>query len=190
MSKRPIYFFAAIILLFFASSGAAAAGEEARGWGTIIWHGINFAIMIGIGYYAYNKYGRENLRKRSTDIKRAIEESRAAIKEAEERFQEIEKKMSNLQSHIDELIESYRREGDMERERILKEAREAAERIREQAIFIAQQEVKKAKIALKEEAVDLSLKITEQLIKRNIQESDHERLLTEYIDKIKGLKKL
>lgn len=191
MGKRNRYFLILIFIILIAAGYAiAATGEETGGWGTIIWHAVNFAILLGIGYYAYNKYGRETLKKRSIDIRKAIEESKVAVKEAEERFQEIEKKMSTLQTQIDELIENYRKEGELERERILKEARIAAERIKEQANFIAQQEIKKAKIALKEEAANLSLKLTEEIIKRNITESDHERMISEYIEKIKGLKKL
>ena len=63
-----------------------------------------------------------------------------------------------------------------------------AESMVEAAKVTAEQEVRKAKAALKAEAVELAVELAEALVREKINEGDHKRLVEEYLDKVGGMK--
>ncbi len=77
----------------------------------------------------------------------------------------------------------YVREGEAERDRIIAEGGRMVERIRKQAEEAMNQEVKAAKERLIREMADLSAVMAEDLIRKNIDREDQERLVTEYLEK-------
>jgi F-type H+-transporting ATPase subunit b len=101
---------------------------------------------------------------------------------------ECEKKIESLSQEIKNLHETLRLEGEEERKRSLDRAQEEAERVRKQAQIIAEHEVKKARVALKKEMVDLSVELAERLLKETIQPQDQERLVREYIGRMKEIR--
>jgi F-type H+-transporting ATPase subunit b len=49
------------------------------------------------------------------------------------------------------------------------------------------QELKKAGSQLRAEAVELSIKVAEDILKRNVSKEDHEKMVKEYMDRmVKG----
>ncbi|MBI5232754.1 MAG: hypothetical protein HY880_00195 [Deltaproteobacteria bacterium] len=61
----------------------------------------------------------------------------------------------------------------------------AAEKIKAQARIVAQQEIKKAKEEIRAEVVTLAIDMAEGLLRKEITEEDHKRLIKEYIDRLK-----
>ncbi|MDP2993281.1 MAG: ATP synthase F0 subunit B, partial [Deltaproteobacteria bacterium] len=82
------------------------------------------------------------------------------------------------------VIQEYIEQGEAEKKRIIEDAEKAAESIRKQAQFAVEQEMKRAKRALSAEAAELSVKLAEDIIKKNLNESDHRKLINEYIAKV------
>ena len=78
----------------------------------------------------------------------------------------------------------YMAEGEREKENIIKNAHEMAERIKTQADLAIQQEVKTAKEDLMKEIADLAATKAEDLIRENINDQDQERLVEEYLGKV------
>jgi F-type H+-transporting ATPase subunit b len=56
--------------------------------------------------------------------------------------------------------------------------------MKEDAHARIEQEMKGASDQLKEEAVQLSVKMAEEILKRSITEQDHETMVKEYMDKV------
>ncbi len=75
-------------------------------------------------------------------------------------------------------------QGAAEKKKILENAQIEAERMKQQAQFMADQEVKKAKLMLRKEAVALAANMAEALLKEKITETDHKKLIDEYIEKV------
>jgi F-type H+-transporting ATPase subunit b len=76
----------------------------------------------------------------------------------------------------------------VERQRIVERALEEGDRIRQQAKVVAEQEVKKARTALRREMVALSIELAEKLLKEATHPQDQERLVREYIGKMREIR--
>ena len=107
--------------------------------------------------------------------------------DAEKRYKEYQEKMERLTDEAKALKDSLIDEGNKEKARIVEEANKAALRIKEQAQFSAEQEIKKAREAIKEETANLIAEMTEEKLKREIKGSDQERLIMEYLSASGGI---
>ncbi len=82
---------------------------------------------------------------------------------------------------ISEMIKS---QGLIEKERIIEDAKKAAEKMKEDTQARVEQEMKKAGNMLRAEAVKLSVEMAEELLKRNIKAADHDVMVKDYLDKV------
>ena len=92
--------------------------------------------------------------------------------------------MAKASEEIEEITKMLAEQGAAEKKKILENAQHEAERIKQQARFMADQEVKKAQAILRKEAVELAANMAEALLKEKITERDHKRLIDEYIEKV------
>jgi F-type H+-transporting ATPase subunit b len=125
---------------------------------------------------------------RQAEVQNAIEQSARKKEEAEALLSEWQRKVDSLGREIQDLHQRIRAEGEAEQKKIVSRAQEEGERIRQQAGVIAEQELTKVRAALKKEMVDLSVELAEKLLKEAIQPQDHERLIQEYIGKVRELR--
>ena len=163
--------------LWAAGSGGGISGE-------VFWQIISFILLAILLIRFLKKPVLSFLGQRQEQIKNSLE--RAARKETESQTQlEVwEKKLSALSQEISDLHQRISREGETERKRIIEHALEEGDRIRKQALIVAEQEVKKARAALKKEMVDLSLELAEKLLQEATHSKDQERLVKEFIGKM------
>ena len=75
-------------------------------------------------------------------------------------------------------------QGLTEKERIIEDARKAAEKMKEDTQARMEQEFNKASHQLRIEAVRLSAQMAEGLLRKNIRVEDHEAMVQDYIEKV------
>ncbi|MBP1724193.1 MAG: synthase subunit [Deltaproteobacteria bacterium] len=165
-----------------------AAGGGGGFSGEVIWQIIAFVLLAFFLAKMLKKPLGAFLVKRKEQIRGSLDQASKKENEARKLFGEWEKKLQALNQEVRDLHESIRKEGEEERQKIVERAREEAERVRKQAQTIAEHEVKKARMALKKEMVDLSLEMAEKLLREKIQPQDQERLVREYIGKMRELR--
>ena len=76
---------------------------------------------------------------------------------------------------------------DKEKKKILTEATEFANRIREQANITYQQELREMTAKIKEEIAKLTMARAEKLIIEKYNAKDHEQIVDEFIEKLRSL---
>jgi len=79
---------------------------------------------------------------------------------------------------------NLRREGELERERIIANAREMAEKMAKDSERAATQEVVKATRELREEAASLAISLAREMLKKSFTDADQKRLVDEYMQKM------
>ncbi len=163
--------------LWAAGSGGGISGE-------VFWQIISFILLAVLLARFLKKPVLSFLGQRQEKIKNSLEQ--ATRKETESRVQlEVwEKKLSALSQEIADLHQRISQEGEMERKKIIEHALEEGDRIRKQAVIVAEQEVKKARAALRKEMVDLSLAFAEKLLQEATDSKDQERLVKDFIVKM------
>ena len=160
---------------------------------------FNFVVLVAIIYYLVKKgvlarlLGMEALhlgpylKKRQESIKTALAEADKAKQEGEQKYQEYEERLANLDLEIKQLRQALIEEGEREKERIITEARQIGEKIKEQARLTAQQELKTAKRRVQDETASMTIELAEELLKKHLTPKDHERLVDDYIEHMKRL---
>ncbi len=176
-----------LMILVVTSSIVYASGgsDEGSGHGGQLldfgWRVINFVILVGLLYWLLKDRIKVFFSGRRTDIKLSLEEAMAAKEEAEKRFEEYSAKLDKATEEISEISEMIRAQGLAEKEKIIENAKITAERMKEDAQSRIEQETKKAKSQLRAEAVELSIQMAEEILKKNVSEKDHENIVEDYL---------
>ena len=173
---------------FLGAGNLWAAGGGGGFSMEVIWQIIAFTLLAFFLAKMLKKPLGAFLAKRRDEIRGSLDQASKKESEAQKVFGEWEKKLEAMSQEIRDLHETIRGEGEEERKKIIDRAQEEGERVRKQAQIIAEHEVKKARMALKKEMVDLSLEMAEKLLKEKIQPQDQERLVHEYIGKMREVR--
>jgi len=181
--------FCAIILglaaVGFAQEEGAHHVDTAAQMKDFAWRCLDFAALAALAIWAIKKADvKGTLAARRTGIERTLKEAVEAKEAAEKKFAEYSQRLDQANKEIEVISANMRREGELEKERIIAEAKEAAARIKAQAESAAAQEVLKAKGELRAEAARLAVEIAEQKIVKNIAKGDQDKLVGEYISKV------
>lgn len=178
----------ALLLLALTAVAASASGGGHADSGAVtkdfIWRCLNFAVMAGLLGYFLIKPFRNALSGRRDGIEKALADAQAAREEAEAKFAEYDSKLTRAAAEIEEMRASLRREGELERDRVLANAREMAEKIKAEAGKAAENEVARARTELRREASRLAIAMAEELLKKNVSAADQQRLVDEYMSKV------
>lgn len=191
-AKRELkkYCLLAAILLFLLvvadSAFAAAAGVEA-GLKTAAWQAVNLAILFAVFYKFAKRPVREYLERRQRAIAASIMEANRAKEEAEALFRNYEERLARISQETEEIYRKLSAEGVTEKDRIIGEAREGMERIRIEARFLGEQEVRKAAASLRQEAADLAVKLAQERIVANFNDLDQQRLVLDFLERVRQI---
>ncbi|GAB4369170.1 MAG: ATP synthase F0 subunit B [Deltaproteobacteria bacterium] len=172
---------------------AAAAAEEATGhhggipWFEILKQAVNFLILAGVLVYFLRKPLSAFLAERTAMLRTSIEEASRAREAAVEKLSAVEERMKRLSGEIEELNRRMDGEAGEESRRLQEAAMAEIRRVQEQVRFAADQEVRKAKQALRREASVLSAKAAEEILAKTITPEDQDRLVRENIEKLKEI---
>ncbi len=154
----------------------------------LAWRIANFFIVIIILHIAVSQKAIDFFSNRKTAIRESLEDATKAKEEAEKRYEEVTDKLARAKKEISDIHTSFREEGEKGRDILIEKAKSEAEKIRIQAEVSADQEVRKAKIVLRSEAVDLAAEMAEKILKKNMSKKDLTRITGEYIKKTSELK--
>ena len=175
---------AALVVLAPSAALAAGGGEHGGGGWSFFWQALNLALLVGVLVW----FGRTPVRQFFTDrrhrVRQDLESSARLLAEAEAKLGEWQGRLAGLDAEIGKARETSRRLAEAERERILAEARASAERIRRDATTAVDQEVRRARRALRAEASDLALELAERILREELSAADRERLVTEFVERI------
>ena len=190
--KRPFVrsLLPALMILIVTSSMVYASGGSGEGsdhGGQLLdfgWRVINFIIFVGLAYWLFKDRIKEFFSGRRADIKLSLEEAMAAKEEAEKKFKEYSAKLDKATEEINEISEMIRAQGLAEKEKIIENAKITAERMKDDAQSRIEQETKKAKSQLRAEAVELSIQMAEEILKKNVSKKDHKNIVEDYLKSI------
>lgn len=177
-------------LLIMINAATVFAAEAGHGGDLKDWafKTINFAILVFILVKFLGKPIKNYLSQRKELIERSIKESQEAKELAQRALQEVEEKLKLKDKDIQDIIDSAKKIGEQEKLQIMQEADKMKEKILEQAKTNIEFEVKMAKDALRLEAAELAIQLSEQKLKDKISPEVQEKLLQESIKIIEGRK--
>lgn len=186
-SKWSCILFVIFLLLLstcIAYAEGAEGGHEAEDWIELGWKTFNFIILIWFLYWLLAEKIKTFFVDRRKEIKETLENAAKQKVDAEKKYREYSEKIDKASSEIDGIIEMIKAQGLAEKQKIIDDAQKVAQKMKEDAQARIEQELQKAASQLRLEAVHLSVKMAEEILKRNITEKDHEAMIKEYMDKV------
>lgn len=166
---------------------AAGGGGEGSSKEMLIdfaWRVANFIVLVWFLYWVAAKKIKEFFLERRQNIKSNIDEKVAEKEETEKKFREYSAKLDKATEEISNIFEMIKSQGTVEKEKIIEDAKKAAEKMKEDAQTRMEQEFKSARNQLRAEAAKLSVEMAEELLKKNITQEHHEYMVKDYLDKV------
>jgi len=174
-----------LVIGLIVPSLAFASSEGGHGDSGMTWKIINFVILAVGVYLVWTKAISGLLTRRGSEIKNAIEEARKAKDAADRNAAEYREKLAILDSRVAEIHNELKLEGEAEKARIIAESARSAESLKAQAKIAAEQEIKKARIEIREEAARLAVQLAEEILKKELSPADQERLVKGYLNNLR-----
>ncbi len=192
MKARAMVYIAApaLVSLFVSAAFASGAHGEEPTWTTTMigWRIINSLILFGVLIYFLKKPLVNYFSERKEQIRRDLDEAREQRIQAEAKLKEYEKKLAGMEQELEKMREDLQKASGLESEKVVANAERMSVGIIESAKLAAEQEVRKAKTSLRNEAVGLAVELAESLISEKITEQDRKKIVEDYLDKVGGMK--
>jgi F-type H+-transporting ATPase subunit b len=169
--------------LALATAAAAAEGGEhhAPSVTLLLLNFVNFAIYAFILYrFAWPAVTRY-LHGRRADVVAALEAAREARAQAEAIKAEYDARLRTLQADAERARAEVLAIAEVEAKNLLEQANRAAERIRNDARLVAEQEVTRARHALQEEAATLVAQVAGELVAKQLTTQDQARFVADFL---------
>jgi F0F1-type ATP synthase membrane subunit b/b' len=177
----------ASLLAWAAAEGGAQSSflPDLQTWARI----INLLLFVGLMVYFLRRPVGESLRARREgirrDLMRAQEERNAALAKLEE----VDARLTKLDAEVEAIRVQAEREAAEERARIERATEEDARKLREQAQREIESASKTARIELRRFAAEESVRLAEELIRRDMRPEDDARLVKDYVEDLGGIKR-
>ena len=165
---------------------AAEAGGDRWGIWLTIGRFFNLFLLIAILVWATRKPLAAFIAARTQKIHEQLAEAQAARRQAEAKLAEIESRMSHLDDEIRELKAVAEKEAQEEYQRLLAEARQDAGKIIEKGRREIEGMTRAAQISLKAHVAELSVKLAEDTVRRDITNEDRARIFARFVTRLRG----
>ena len=183
--RLPLFLFIALVFLIPASAVyASGGGDEGNKWFSFAWKTLDFIVLVVFLYWMLAEKIKTFFIDRRQEIKDSMENAAKQKIEAEKNYREYSEKIDKASQEIDGIIEMIKSQGVAEKQKIIDDAGKVAQKIKEDAQARIEQEFNKASNQLRAEAVELSVQMAEEILKKNITAQDHEVMVREYMDKV------
>ena len=90
----------------------------------------------------------------------------------------------SFEEERNDIIEQFKKEGMVEKEKIIAEAKERVRQILEQAELTIQNEMQSARDRLEQEVLDLAAQKAREILSKEITDEDQDNLVNEFIERV------
>jgi F-type H+-transporting ATPase subunit b len=149
---------------------------------------LNFILLVIILFIVAKKSGiKDFFSGRREDIGKKFEDLKKERDAAKGRYHELENELKAFETKKEEIIGQFRNEGIAEKERIIAEAENRAKQMLKQTDLTIQREIETAKERLRAEMVEIAAQRAQQIIEKQIKDSDQDQLVNEFIERVEKL---
>lgn len=175
-----------LLELFTTAQAWAAGGAEhhAPPISDVIFPALNFLIYAFIIVKFAFPLVRSFLQSRREEVIQVIAQASAKKQQAEALVREYKTKVAGLDKEVQSILASWREDAEREKAKLLSEAQSLALKLKEDAQFLGEQEVKIARQQIRDEMANQAEAMAEELVRRHFTPADQSRLAAEFIQDI------
>jgi len=142
---------------------------------------FNALVLYGMYYYLGKKPIGAGLKARRDAVAKELDEATQIKTEAKAKLAEYSHRLTKLDQELERMKKELTLAGEKDRDRIVKEAEERAERMKKDAQFLLDQEVKQMRIDLQKYAVEAAMRAAEKALESKVSAEDRQRIAEEYV---------
>jgi len=175
--------------LFVLFQGAEGSTPWWNYPGLELWKFINLLLFILCALYLHRRFGRpikEGLRARGEAIKRELKRAREERDQALAKLAEVDTRFATLDAEVSKVRERNAAEIEAEQERIAASTEAELAKMRDQAKREVESTGKTVRHELREFAAQESIRMAEDILKKNIGPDEHARLTSRSIEELRG----
>lgn len=186
MSYLPFIFLSNILPLLLAGG----AGGEVFSLATIA-RIFNILLFVAIAVFLLTRKLKlgDKLKERRDGIRRELMRAQEERNAALAKLEEVEARLAKLDAEVEAVRAQAQREAAEERARIERQTEEDLRKLREQAQREIESASKTARAELRAYAAEQSVRLAEEMIRREMRQEDDARLVREYMGELGGVRR-
>ena len=145
---------------------------------------INFLVLVGLIVWVIRKKGNPALAARRAEVEKELAEAKRLRDEAEKRHMETAMRLEKLDEEMVQIRGDMIKAGEAERDRIVAQAEEKAARLRKDASFLIEQQMKQLRKELTQQAASAAVVAAQELLRERTTDSDQDQLAEAYINRL------
>jgi F0F1-type ATP synthase membrane subunit b/b' len=150
-----------------------------------LWKFVNLALFAGLMVYVLMKADiRGAFRARGESIKAELEKARTERDAALAKLKEVEERLAGMSEQISSINQRSKTEVEAERQRIAQSTQEEVAKLTAQAQRDIENAAKVAKNDLRKFAAEQSIRMAEDLIRRDMRPEDDARLMMHNVEEM------
>jgi len=150
-----------------------------------LWKFVNLALFVGLMVYVLMKADiRGAFRARGQSIKAELEKARIERDAALAKLKEVEERLAGMSDQISAINQRSKTEAEVERQRIAQSTQEEIAKLTAQAQREIENAAKVAKSDLRNFAAEQSVRMAEDLIRRDMRPEDDARLMMHNVEEM------
>ena len=162
----------------------AGSEEHASSFWSPVARVVNFSILVGVLVYLLRSPVATYLKNRSEEVHERLASVEVMKASAQERLEALDEQMAALPGELEALRTSGAKEIEAQETRIREETKSEHERLLEQTHRELDFQARLAKGELIRHAADLAVEIAEKKIRGEINNSDQQQLMDQYINQV------
>jgi len=176
------------LTVFLVCANTVLFAAESEGGGSplmdFFWKVVNVVVLGAIIYkFAKKPIGNAmNISAKST--KKLIRDAREAEEKLKAELDEMRGKIAGLEKEAEQMVETAKKDAEIEKERIIEEGRQEIERMKRQASFAMEQERRKAEADLRHWIAEESVGLAEKKMKQELNQNQQNKLVKKYMDEL------
>ncbi len=174
-----------LILIGLTTPSVAMAAGDGPNWTAFGFHLANLIILLFVLKLAAGKAIKNAVATRSKRVQTHLEESNEMRKSAQDRFDQLDSRLSHMEKEVATMREEAAASAEREAELIRTQADADVKRIQETAELTIKNEVEKARRELRQDAVELALKVAEENLKTKVSDKEQEALANDFLGSLK-----
>jgi F-type H+-transporting ATPase subunit b len=145
---------------------------------------INFIVLVGLIAWVIRKKGNPALAARRAEVEKELAEAKRLRDEAEKRHMETAMRLEKLDEEMVEIRGDMIKAGEAERDRIVAQAEEKAARLRKDASFLIEQQMKQLREDLLQQAASAAVVAAQELLQERTTDADQDQLAEAYLNRL------
>ncbi|HJL18126.1 MAG TPA: ATP synthase F0 subunit B, partial [Sandaracinaceae bacterium LLY-WYZ-13_1] len=145
---------------------------------------LNFLVWLAIVVLLLRKPLTEFLRSRRLAVEEGLVEAQRLEEEAQAKYDDYSERLERLDEELEKLRQEMIQAGESERDRIIAEAESRAARMRRDAQFIIDQQLKQMRSDLTREAIEAAISAAERVLTEQTSSADQQKLAEAYLERL------